>query len=370
MADSESDVKLHTWLQHGGALPPHHGYDPNQPRVPAGHHDGGQWTRTLGGGSPARPRREAIVDRSGREAWGSYANAYRPDGTLAEQRVFNRDGSRIVSEFNVAGSPGGWDERHTVVFRDGNQVTFQNSGDAQAILDGEGRLISAAVWTKDGPQELPVGQLAFVGPLVGPLGQLAARLAPAAAGAVTAGALALYTWLSSRKERDKVAVLAFKAGDYSTGGTQTQKYGITFIGLLTRDEVKKACDRLGNMQALTDEAVEEVRKDGDYKGPADFGTKVHKRIADGVRAQKKPNYRAEVSAFKSNETKARYGDKGSIRIDAFENRPEFSTVCIYDPKTGERGLSLPRMLELAQTAHRLFGKAERFIVIEVRPRQK
>jgi len=28
------------------------------------------------------------------------------------------------------------------------------------------------------------------------------------------------------------------------------------------------------------------------------------------------------------------------------------------------------MLELAQTAHRLFGKAERFIVIEVRPRQK
>jgi len=147
--------------------------------------------------------------------------------------------SRIVSEFNVAGSPGGWDERHTVVFRDGNQVTFQNSGDAQAILDGEGRLISAAVWTKDGPQELPVGQLAFVGPLVGPLGQLAARLAPAAAGAVTAGALALYTWLSSRKERDKVAVLAFKAGDYSTGGTQTQKYGITFIGLLTRDEVKK-----------------------------------------------------------------------------------------------------------------------------------
>jgi hypothetical protein len=30
----------------------HSHYDPNQPRVPAGHHDGGQWTR-VGGGTPS-----------------------------------------------------------------------------------------------------------------------------------------------------------------------------------------------------------------------------------------------------------------------------------------------------------------------------
>ena len=30
----------------------HSHYDPNQPRVPAGHHDGGQWTR-VGGGAPS-----------------------------------------------------------------------------------------------------------------------------------------------------------------------------------------------------------------------------------------------------------------------------------------------------------------------------
>ena len=30
----------------GNSPGPHHGYDPNQPRVPSGHSDGGQWTKT------------------------------------------------------------------------------------------------------------------------------------------------------------------------------------------------------------------------------------------------------------------------------------------------------------------------------------
>ena len=61
---------------------------------------------------------------------------------------------------------------------------------------------------------------------------------------------------------------------------------------------------------------------------------------------------------------------GSIRIDAYENIPEQSTVCVYDPKTGRRGLSFPRMNELAAAAHRLFGyKPDYIIVIEVRPGQ-
>src|SRR5262249_32601314 len=53
-----------------------HGYDPNQPRVPAGHREGGQWTKS-GGGTPARSaaRREVEVDRSGEERWGSYVSS-------------------------------------------------------------------------------------------------------------------------------------------------------------------------------------------------------------------------------------------------------------------------------------------------------
>jgi len=46
-------------------------------------------------------------------------------------------------------------------------------------------------------------------------------------------------------------------------------------------------------------------------------------------------------------------------------------VCVYDPKTGWRGLSFPRMNELAAAAHRLFGyKPNYIIVIKVRPGQK
>jgi hypothetical protein len=350
---------------------PHHGYDPNQPRVPTGRRDGGQWTRTRGSGAPASARREAFVDRTKQEAWGSYVNTYRPDSSLDEERVFNRDGSRIVSEFNVPGSPGGWDERHTVALPDGSKITFQNSGDdVQAIYDGEGRLVSAAVWTKDGPQSLPVGELAFLGPAVGAGAGLAARLGPAAARAVTAAALALYTWLSSRKDRDRTAVFAFKAGKYENRETKKQPE-VVFVGLLTRDKVGKVCDKLGDVQTRTDEAIEKVRKDAVYKGPADFGTKVHKEIADGIEELKDHNYRAEVSGIKSKQADAKYGEQGSIRIDAYEHLPETSTVCVYDAKTGKRGLSFPRMSELAQTAQALFkNKPTQIIVIEVRPGQQ
>jgi hypothetical protein len=57
--------------QYGNSSGPHQGYDPNQPRVPSGHSDGGQWTKTPGSGAPAIARREAVVDHSKQESWGS-----------------------------------------------------------------------------------------------------------------------------------------------------------------------------------------------------------------------------------------------------------------------------------------------------------
>jgi hypothetical protein len=114
-----------------------HGYDPNQPRVPAGHHAGGQWTNKPGSGAPSQ-RREAIFDRSGKESWSSYVNTYRRDGTLAEQRVFNRDGSRIVSEFGD--SSGRWNGPDDIavmsfpanVYVKGKSDTADQTGAAEA----------------------------------------------------------------------------------------------------------------------------------------------------------------------------------------------------------------------------------------------
>jgi hypothetical protein len=372
---------------HGNSPGPHHGYDPNQPRVPSGHGDGGQWTKTPGGGARAISRREAIVDRSKQESWGSYVDGYRPDGSLAEQRVFNRDRSRIVSEFNPPEGAGDRDERHTVVLPDGTKFTFENSGNVQRIFDGEGNLVSATEWTEDGPRPVPIGQLAFAQglPLVVPLGQVAAQ-------ALNAAALTFFTWLSSRKDPDRTAVFAFNAKKYEKPETDgNEKRPVVFVGSLTRDEVRKVCDKLPDVQKLTDAAVAKVTTDGDYKGPADFGTKVHKEIADAIRKDNDPDFKAEKSVIKtvletgrqtssSNsgnaqevdpDMEADYGELGSIRIDAYENVPKKSAVCVYDPKTGWRGLSFPRMNELAAAAHRLFGyKPNYIIVIEVRPGQK
>ena len=125
--------------------------------------------------------------------------------------MFNRDGSRIVSEFNSPEGPGDWDERHTVVLPDGTKFTFENSDKVQRIFDGEGRLVSATEWTEDGLRPLPTGQLAFVGPAIGAGANLAYRLGPVAAQALNAAALTFFTWLSSRKDPNRTAVFAFNA---------------------------------------------------------------------------------------------------------------------------------------------------------------
>ena len=367
MSTADLEAIRSRW-QPGDGSRPHHGYDPNQPRVPAGHRDGGQWTTTPGSGASPSIRREAIVDRTKQEAWGSYVNSYRSDGTLAEQRVFNRDGSRIVSEFNTSDGSGDWDERHTVVLPDGSKIIFQKSDDVQTIYDGDGRRVSAAAWTKDGPQSLPVGELAFLGPAVG--AGVAARLGPVAARAITAAALALYTWLSRRNDRERTAVFAFKAAKYEKSGPEGQAE-LSWVGYVKRDELKDICEKLGDVQQFTDAAVKNIRKDGDYKGPTDFGTKVHKEIAKAVEDKKNPDFQAEQSVSKSKEeAKARYGELDTVRIDVYENHREISTVCVYDPKTGKRGLSFPRMTELAAAALKLFEyEPDHFIVIEVRPGQ-
>jgi hypothetical protein len=378
---------------YGNSPGSHHGYDPTQPRVPSGHSDGGQWTKTPAGGAPTIARREAVVDHSKQESWGSYVDGYRPDGSLAEQRVFNRDGSRIVSEFKPPDGPGDWDERHTVVLSDGTKFTFENSGNVQQIFDGEDHAISATEWTEEGLRPLPVGQLAFLGaaaPVVVPLSEAAVQ-------ALNAAAISFFTWLSSRRDPNKTTVFAFNAKKYQKRETEgDEKRQVVFVASLTRDEVGSFCQKLDRVQALTDEAVNTVRTKAEYKGPADFGTKVHVAIKNKILSDPKETLQPEVSVIKSTmeaehrlghaarsqpgdlagipgvtpDIEVKYATLGSIRMDAYENIPEKSTVCVYDPKTGRRGLSFPRMNELAAAAHRLFHyKPEHIIVIEVRPGQ-
>jgi hypothetical protein len=376
-----------------------HGFDPNQPRVPAGRHEGGQWIRT-GSGTPASgaARREVEVDRSGEESWRSHVSSYRDDGSLAEQRVFNRDGSRIVSEFDSGGSSG-WDQRHIVVLPDGRKIRFENSGDVQRIYDENGQLVSASTWTEAGPEPLiqqarmsrRPGDLPLLLPQ-GPGGPLPAAPGPGSGGVSpgsfdkgwAAAATTLFTWMSSRNRRDLIAVYGIKAREYRAEGTDEQPE-VAWVGYLSRDEVKKACDKIDDVQRYTDASVKYVREKVPFQGPADFGTKVHKEIENTINGLDDPNFVAERSFSKAEaetakyiannnpkygEKDAVYGQKNTVRVDALRNRPDLKMACIYDPKTGWRGLSSTRMAELALAVKRKFEWALGFIVIEIRPTRK
>ncbi|MBI3435544.1 MAG: hypothetical protein HY056_10775 [Proteobacteria bacterium] len=63
-----------------------------------------------------------------------------------------------------------------------------------------------------------------------------------------------------------------------------------------------------------------------------------------------------------------YGTKNSIRIDVLENVGD-GTVCLYDIKTGQRGLSLPRTTEIATNAFKAYPGTQRIIVSEIKPKR-
>lgn len=120
------------------------------------------------------------------------------------------------------------------------------------------------------------------------------------------------------------------------------------------------------MQSRTDDAAGAVRREGNYWTAAEYGTKVHKNLEEQIDRLADPNLRAELSISTTREET--YGTRGSIRIDVFE-RVGNGTVCVYDIKTGRRGLSAARSSELVGTVFALYKDTRRIVLIETRPRR-
>lgn len=342
-----------------------HGFDPNQPRVPAGHSDGGQWTEAGGYGPPSR--REVEVDETGEEAWESVTNAYRADGTLAEQGVISRDGSRIHSQFSLDPRMAGWDERHTVTLPDGQQITFENSGGTQTIYGPDGQPISASTWTKNGLEPEAIVQPAFAPAVV-----VGAVVGAAAVRATVQAALVLGTWLASRNRPDGTAVVSFPVTVYEPDADK--RLHRIWVGRLTHEELENSCPKLPKVQEHTNAAADETKR-ADYSTAAVYGTAVHSKLEEKIKGLGDKDLSTEVSYLKTlGETgekpanvddKVRRGQKGSIRIDVFENTRN-ETVCVYDIKTGKSGLYPARSLEIARAVYARYGNAQ-IIVIEMRP---
>lgn len=145
-------------------------FNPDQPRVPAGQPDGGQWTGDtsatdatdddsldVGGGdggddgdeddmpdagkvdtppkSDVPPTQfRTVNDTSGTEPWSQRIDGFSADGQLMTQRFDNRDGSTIVAEYNPTGQLP-YDSQFIVSTPDGGRYTFTNVGDTQTVVD-------------------------------------------------------------------------------------------------------------------------------------------------------------------------------------------------------------------------------------------
>jgi hypothetical protein len=336
-------------------------YDPDQPRVPAGSPDGGQWTSGGGGGGFADPvggSAEAVDGFAGDPLSSGHGGDWRTiflgvgaDGTRTET-VARDDGTTIRSEY-AASRAAGFDERYTVASPDGSLRSFETEGLRQTVRDELGEVLGRSEFRPDGAALEP----AFL-PAV-----------PAVVGKTLELGMILYVALSARNGPDAQAVAAFNAREYASAGPASE---LTYVGRLSPAEVQQACPGFPNVQSITNASASHISREG--LSPSQYGTKVHTEIRDRIRASEgtdpfPPGYFiAERSFLKETVEDVRHGQKDSVRIDVFE-RPNETTVCIYDIKTGRAGFLPGRMEELARRVRMLYGSTVRFVLTEVRPRR-
>jgi hypothetical protein len=332
------------------------GFDPNQPRVPAGHSDGGQWSHANGGAGDT------------------------------SRFVVNSDGSAVLSEVNRSDPSIPWDERHTVRLADGREFTVENLGLTQTVYDGQGVPIKQTIETDNGPELVVIPEFVRgrrVAPPIVWRRRGGGFLEPG-----TEALLAVFAARSLYNSRNRTAILDFRAEDYIRGGEGAANPAIR-VGELTEKEVDAVCRRHKNTQDFLDGAVDEAHKAGDYaRGPAVFGTRVHTILRDKIRERARKdrdeNYKAEVPiekvseadprlrgktlSYKENGDDApRYGGKDTQRLDVMDYDPKTKTMCMPDAKTGKARFEPKRMHQMVLGALVKFPDAERFIIYEMRP---
>jgi hypothetical protein len=311
--------------------------------------------------APPAGSRQTFRDRTGNELWKSRTEFYRADGTLASQTVHNRDGSRIdISHPAHRTGSGTGDSRSTVKLPGGQSFIFETQGGKQRVFSARGQLLSEAVWTPNGPQSR-----ATVRP---------AAMTSQQVNEILEAGRALYNALSGQNTAEQRACFAFTSREYRPGHSTAAT--AVFVGMLNREDVEAACQKLQEVQSITNGAYIFALDEPMTRRPAELGTRVHWLIAkevngfapsaEGRKPFRDPNFVAEASFLKAK--KEAYGTAGSIRVDVLENAGN-GTVCVYDIKTGKSGLLPGRSREIASAVRTHYGPANRIIVTEVRPRQ-
>jgi hypothetical protein len=196
--------------------------------------------------------------------------------------------------------------------------------------------------------------------------------------AIEAGLLGLYAYLSRYNSRYYRTVIEAQARGFYREGAPGGEFDMKAVQVLTQPQVNDACKKLGTVQELTDNAVAAAKAKGEPMSASQYGTAIHQQVASAI-GNKNPSFIAELSLVKMAEEGAteeelekarkggiKYGTEGSIRVDVLERKDE-DTVCVYDIKTGNAGLSPARFAEIFLNVRSAYPDAKHVIITEVRP---
>jgi hypothetical protein len=138
------------------------------------------------------------------------------------------------------------------------------------------------------------------------------------------------------------------------------------------DDVPRYCRRADEVQGMVDDVVQGLEGRREQLSPQQYGTLAHQRLEEAVKqANDAHTERGRLTAeqkFSSDTERTPTGRLRSIRTDIVENVDD-STVCVYDLKTGEEGLTPVRAREILEYVRRGYPYATRIIVMETRARR-
>jgi hypothetical protein len=351
-------------------------------------------------GDPAIPdaslqlQRTVEDDATGTAPWSRIETLRRPDGSLVQSFIEGRDGTRFLSLFSGA------HVAHLIVPASGEAVRLETSNGVQTAYLGEGSTspLLQTAWTANGPKVTRARRrVAFLlddpsdpnsiidgfdpdldpDALVDPSSVLS-LVGPApnsGLGALSLGLLSLHLMQQDAPARlgvgaDEEPFILFKAweSDGEAGATPIM------VDALTAEQVLRSCKRLPEVQAWTDEAAAALASERLVMNPTRWGTAVHKLLKDMIEAMKDESplafgdIQAELSLDESDDD-VHYGQSGSTRLDILEDRrDDMGAICVYDIKTGRRGLTPRRIEQIAKVVYVVYGGVM-FYIIEVRPNQ-
>ncbi|RCW86080.1 hypothetical protein [Phyllobacterium bourgognense] len=290
-------------------------YHPDQPRVPAGNPDGGQWTD--GGGGFGSGRSSPSVDPIKTGATADAATNSQPATTAPAKGP----------------STGSWIGEAMRAVR----PRVRRIPGVSALSE----IIDGMDWTDD------------IDSHIQEYNRLATEIGP---------------------DTTLIPIISARARSYSLDKDETK----VAVGTLSRDEVIKHCPNYLTVQELLNQATAEVDAVSKFDSMANRGTHIHYEVALKVRSIGNPNLKAEKSLLKSGVAQVGGTNRSTgkepwvphgpdtIRIDVYD-RASDKLVCVYDPKTGDNEITFPRLDEIGGIVARNFGEGMQFFVVGMRP---